>query len=207
MQRPSQTNPTGRDYNAGGLSGAQLMELPQYAVVAYVKNGLGRFVEELRREVDPRYGHLPAHMTILPPRLLRTSESAARGILVELCCDQRPFEVSMGDVESFVPRSPVVFIRVAHAGYRMRELHDRLNTGPFLSDEPWPYMPQLTIIKSDEPEHAQAVLAGIRQRWADYQGSRSIFIGELTFVRQTHGPHWDDLAPIQLGSSLASKTR
>ena len=183
------------------------MEPPQYAVVAYVKNELGRFVEELRRQVDPRYGHLPAHITVLPPRRLRTSESEARDTLEELCRDQRPFEIAFGDVESFVPRTPVVFIQVAHAAYRMRELHDRLNTGPFLADEPWPYMPHLTIIKSEAPEHAQEVLAGIRKRWADYAGSRHIRIEELTFVRQTLGPHWDDLAPIQLGSSLASKTR
>jgi hypothetical protein len=26
-------------------------------------------------------------------------------------------------------------------------------------------------------------------------------------VRQTQGPHWEDLAPIQLGTGLASKAR
>jgi 2'-5' RNA ligase len=183
------------------------MEPPQYAVVAYVKNGLGRFVEDLRRQVDPRYGHLPAHITVLPPRSLLGSESEARDTLEELCRDQRPFEIAFGDVESFVPRTPVVFIQVVHGAYRMRELHDRLNSGPFLFAEPWPYMPHLTIIKSEEPEHAQEVLAGIRQRWAEYPGTRRIRIEELTFVRQTQGAHWDDLAPILLGGSLAAKTK
>jgi len=181
------------------------MEPPQYAVVAYVKNELGKFVEELRHEVDPGYGHLHAHITVLPPRCLQGSEAQARDTLEELCSDQRPFDIAFGDVESFVPRSPVVFIRVAHAAYKMRELHDRLNTGVFLSEEPWPYMPHLTIIKSEEPEHAQEVLAGIRRRWAAHPGHRRVRIEELTFVRQTHGPHWDDLAPILLGGSLASK--
>ena len=134
------------------------MEPPQYAVVAYVKGGLGRFVEELRRECDPSYGHLPAHITVLPPRLLRGPENEARVTLETLCRNQQPFEIAFGDVESFVPRTPVVFIRVAHAGYKMRELRDRLNTGPFLSEEPWPYMPHLTIIKSEAPERAQFVL-------------------------------------------------
>ncbi len=183
------------------------MEPPQYAVVAYIKNELGRFVEELRRQSDLRYGHLPAHITVLPPRCLLGSESQARDTLEELCRDQHPFEIAFGDVESFVPRTPVVFIRVAHAAYKMRELHDRLNTGPLLSEEPWPYMPHLTIIKSEEPEHAQEVLASIRQRWAEYRGPRRVLIEALTFVRQTEGPHWEDLAPILLGSGLASKTR
>jgi 2'-5' RNA ligase len=178
------------------------MEPPQYAVVAYVKDGLGRFVEELRRAFDPLYGHLPAHITVLPPRCLQVPESEARRTLEALCRDQQRFEIAFGDVESFVPRTPVVFIRLAHAAYKMRELHDRLNTGPLLSDEPWPYMPHLTIIKSEEPERAQVVLPEIRERWAQYQGSRRTLIDELTFVRQTQGLHWEDLAPIQLGSPL-----
>ena len=177
------------------------MELPQYAVVAYVKNALGRFVEELRREVDPIYGHLPAHITVLPPRGLNGSENKARALLEELCRDHPAFEIMLGDVESFVPRSPVVFIRLAHAAYKMRELHDRLNTRLFLSDEPFPYMPHLTIIKSEQPEYAQEVLTRIRQRWAEYQGPRHILIDELTFVRQADSMHWRDLAPVQLGGS------
>ena len=181
------------------------MEPPQYAVVAYVKHELGAFVEALRRQVDPRFGHLPAHITVLPPRCIQGSESQAQSALEELCDDQRPFEITLGDVESFVPRTPVVFIRIAHAAYKMRELHDRLNTGPLLFDEPWPYMPHLTIIKSEEPEHAQEVLAGIRRRWAGYSGSRRIRIEQLTFVRQSDGTHWEDLAPIPLGRSLASR--
>jgi len=183
------------------------MEPPLYAVVAYVRNGLGKFVEELRHEVDPVYAHLPAHITVLPPRCLQGSESAARTTLEDLCHDQQPFEIALGDVESFVPRTPVVFLRVAHAAYKMRELHDRLNTGPLLFDEPWPYMPHVTIIKTDEAEHAQAALPGIRQRWADYQGTRHIAVAELCFVRQTEGSHWEDLALIQLAGRPASKGR
>jgi 2'-5' RNA ligase len=181
------------------------MEPPQYAVVAYVGDTLGLFVEELRREVDPRYGHLHAHITVLPPRPLQGPENEAREALQRLCHDQQPFEIALGDVESFVPRTPVVFIRIAHAAYKMRELHDRLSTGPLLYDEPWPYMPHLTIIKSEQPEHAQEVLATIRQRWADYRGSRQVLIDQLTFVRQTYGPQWEDLAPIQLGSQKKEK--
>ncbi|HYY69705.1 MAG TPA: 2'-5' RNA ligase family protein [Terriglobales bacterium] len=178
------------------------MEPPQYAVVAYIQDILGCFVGELRREFDPSYGHLPAHITVLPPRLLRGPEREARGTLEALCRNQQPFEIAFGDVESFVPRTPVVFIRVAHAAYKMRELHDRLNTGPLLSDEPWPYMPHLTIIKSEAPERAQLVLPEIRQRWTQYHGPRRTLIDELTFVRQTESLQWQDLAPIQLGSSL-----
>lgn len=183
------------------------MEPPQYAVVAYVRNSIGRFVEDLRREVDPPYAHLHAHITVLPPRILNCSENEARATLEALCADQHPFEITLGDVESFVPRSPVVFIRIAHAAYKMRELHDRLNTGPLFGEECWPYMPHLTIIKGEEPERAQRELPLVRERWAQFKGTRRIMIDELTFVRQSEGLHWADLALIQLGRSLAFKSR
>jgi len=41
-----------------------------------------------------------------------------------------PFQVELGDVESFLPITPTVFLRVSQAGYRMRELHDLLNRTP-----------------------------------------------------------------------------
>src|SRR5260370_41662806 len=42
---------------------------PRYALVAYVKSPAGEFVETLRRELHPALPHMPAHLTILPPRL------------------------------------------------------------------------------------------------------------------------------------------
>ena len=179
------------------------MEPPQYAVVAYVKNELGRFVEDLRRQVDPRYGHLPAHITVLPPRSLQGSESQAQDTLGELCRDQHPFEIAFGDVESFVPRTPVVFIRVAHAAYKMRELHDRLNSGPLLFDEPWPYMPHLTIFRMDSVEQAMPALEEARRRWESFSESRRVLIDRVTFVREAGCNSWVDLAPIFLGRRLA----
>ena len=58
---------------------------PQYALVAYVRNELGEFVENLRAELHPEHAHLPAHVSILPPRPLRGSESDAVEHLIQLC--------------------------------------------------------------------------------------------------------------------------
>ena len=104
------------------------MAQPQrYALVAYVKNPIGEFVESLRKELHPELPHLDAHVTLLPPRFLRSDEASAIGTIQRICKDVEPFEVSLGEVETFIPVTPTVFIRVAHAAYRMRELHDRLN--------------------------------------------------------------------------------
>src|ERR1700675_3973837 len=124
-----------------------IMPGSRYALVAYVRNPVGEFVEQLRRELHPELPHLAAHLTILPPRVLHGSELSARETLEEVCSQVEPFTVTLGEVETFCPLTPTVFFRVAHAAYRMRELHDRLNTQALAAQEEWPYMPHLTIVK------------------------------------------------------------
>jgi 2'-5' RNA ligase len=123
------------------------MQSSRYALVAYVKNPVGEFVEQLRRELHPDLPHSDAHLTILPPRPLQGSELSALETLEDVCNHVEPFEITLGDVDTFVPVTPTVFIRVAHAAYRMQELHDRLNTDGLAANEEWPYMPHLTIVK------------------------------------------------------------
>src|SRR5277367_2843789 len=121
------------------------MHQPRYALVAYVKDAVGDFVATLRQELHPDLPHLPAHLTLLPPRHLRGSEISALETLEEICGNVEPFEVVLGEAETFVPVTPTVFIRVEQGASRMREVHDRLNTEALSAVEEWPYMPHLTI--------------------------------------------------------------
>jgi 2'-5' RNA ligase len=176
----------------------------RYALVAYVRNPVGDFVESLRHELHPDLPHLAAHLTILPPRTLRGSELAALETLEEVCGETNPFEVALGEVETFVPVTPTIFIRVAHAAYRMRELHDRLNIDGLRANEEWPYMPHLTIVKMAAEAQAEAAYITARDRWAEFQGSRTISVQELTFVREQEPNQWVDLAGLPLGRRLVS---
>jgi 2'-5' RNA ligase len=171
----------------------------QYALVAYVKNALGEFVEDIRRELHPAHAHLPTHLTVLPPRPLHGSEEDALAMLRQMTAPIAPFKVELGEVESFLPITPTVFIRVSHAGYRMRELHDLLNRDGLAYTETLPYMPHVTVAKLDSNEHAAEVLRISKSRWNEYAGSHSISVDRLTFVRG--GDHtWTDLADIVLSA-------
>jgi len=181
------------------------MENPRYALVAYVQNAVGEFVENLRQELHPDLPHLPSHVTILPPRRLQGSEISALETLEDVCGQVEPFEIVLGDAETFVPVTPTVFIRVAHAAYRLRELHDRLNTRALHAAEEWPYMPHLTIVKVSTEEQAQNAYITARDRWAQFRGNRQILIQELTFVREQDGNRWIDLAGVPLGRSLVNR--
>jgi 2'-5' RNA ligase len=177
---------------------------PLYALVAYVRNPVGEFAEKLRRDLNPEHPDLAAHLTILPPRYLLGTEPEALEAIEDVCRKVDPFEVTLGDVESFMPVTPTIFIRVAQKAYRLRELHDHMNTGPLFTQEQWPYMPHLTILKMSETDGAATALDIARQRWSEYTGSKSILVDQLTFVRGGRDLYeWDDLAPIPLGKSLA----
>jgi 2'-5' RNA ligase len=180
------------------------MQNPRYALVAYVKSPVGEFVENLRRELHHDLPRLAAHLTILPPRRLHGTETSALQILERICGQAEPFEIHLGEVETFIPVTPTVYIRVAHAAARMQELHDQLNTQALACREEWPYIPHLTIVKMAAEAPAQQAFTIASERWARYAGTRRILLEQLTFVREEAPECWVDLAPVPLGRTLVS---
>jgi 2'-5' RNA ligase len=176
----------------------------RYALVAYIKSPVGEFVENLRRELHPDLPHLAAHLTLLPPRLLQGTESAALQMLGRICGQAEPFEVTLGDMQTFVPTTPTVYIRVAYGAARLQELHDQLNKQTLAFTEEWPYIPHLTIVKMATEQAAEQALRIAGQHWRQYPGSRRILLDQLTFVREDASNCWVDLAPVPLGGSLVS---
>jgi 2'-5' RNA ligase len=187
----------GKALRRGGRYNVTFMPGLVYAVVAYVRSPVGIFVEELRRELHPAHTHADAHLTVLPPRPLRGTEQQALEVLREVCQKVAAFEITMGEVESFVPITSTIFLRMARGAYRMRELHDLLNQGALAYEEPWPYMPHLTIAKTDTVEEAQKVEAIARQRWKANSGTRTVRIDTITFVKG-NGDRWLDLEAVPL---------
>ena len=168
-----------------------------YAVIAYVRSPVGIFVEELRRELHPAHTHADAHLTILPPRPLCGPEQQAVRLLAEAAQSVPRFEVTLGEVATFAPVTPTVFLRVVRGAYRMRELRERLNRDALCFVEPWRYMPHLTVAKMDTIDQARKVLDIARQRWQAYTGPRSVTIDSLTFVKGS-GERWVNVAELQL---------
>lgn len=182
------------------------MEKPRYALVAYVNSPAGEFVENLRRELHPDLPQIAAHLTILPPRLLRGNESSALELLQRVCGQEEPFSVTLGCVETFMPMTPTVFIGIETDGPRMCALHEKLNVEMLKFQEEWPYIPHLTIAKMSAEQPARAAFETASQRWDRYQGNRRILLERLTFVREESPNCWVDLAPIVLGGSLVSRS-
>ena len=109
----------------------------------------------------------------------------------------------MGEVKTFLPTTPTVFIEVRRSAQRMRELHDQLCVRSLNCPEEWPYVPHMTILKTEQDEQARQALGVAHERWEQFQSSRTIRVEELMFVRETDGV-WQDVARVPLGRSLLS---
>jgi 2'-5' RNA ligase len=127
------------------------------------------------------------------------SEHQAQEMLRRRCSSVEPFEIEFGEVESFIPTTPTVFIRVAHKGYRMRELHDTLNAEGLEYAEPLVYMPHLTIAKLTTMERAREVFDLASERWHNFKGSRRTRIDTVTFVRG-RDCQWTDIEELSLAA-------
>jgi len=182
------------------------MSKTRYSLVAYVDEPVGEFVAQIRRQVHPDLPHLPAHLTVLPPRILPGSDGAALETLEEVCAHVEPFEVMLGEVETFIPVTPTVFIRVACAR-PMLDLHKQLQAMRTLGgQEEWPYLPHMTIVKMTTEAQAQEAYVLARRRWTDFECCRSVLVKELSFVREQPDKSWVDVADVVLGRhSVTSK--
>lgn len=181
------------------------MQNPRYALVAYIEGPLGEFVENLRRELHPDFQQFAAHVTLLPPRRLQGTEASALQTMEKICSQAEPFEIGLGNVETFIPATPTVYIRVAHASGRMCELHQQLNIEALACREEWPYVPHMTIVKMAGEQSAQSACNIATERWTDFAGSRSVRLERLTFVREDEPNFWVDLAPVFLGGRLVAR--
>jgi 2'-5' RNA ligase len=177
----------------------------QYALVAYLRPPLAAFIESLRRSLHPELPYLAAHLTILPPRNLNVSEEDARRSVAEVCREWEAFEVALGEVDTFVPVTPTVFVQVAQGAEAMRALHDRLDAAVLQCHEQWPYVPHLTVAKMATETQVQQAFALAQAQWATYPGPRHVLIEHLTFVGEGQdGQPWVDLAPIPLARPMTA---
>lgn len=182
------------------------MQVERYGLVAYVRNSLGQFVESLRRDLHPSLPQFTAHLTVLPPRFLQGTESAAVRKLEALCSDSDAFEVQLDGVASFCPLTPTVFVQVVRGAEHMQALHRKLNQAELASEENWEYTPHLTIVKMAAIDEALEALPVAQNRWREYGGPRRVLIDELAFVREIdrESNSWTDVAPIRLGRRVAA---
>ena len=132
----------------------------QFALVSYIADPLGLFLDRLRLEMVP--GCKPhAHVTILPPRPVSGQASVAAEELERRLNGFSAFEVGLGDIAVF-PASHVIFLSIEKGATELREMYATLNRGNVAFEEPFPYHPHITLAQKFDPAQVN-----------DYCGSKS----------------------------------
>ncbi len=170
--------------------------LGQFALVSYLPDPLGPFLDRLRLELDP--GCRPhAHVTILPPRPYAHEIRTATEHLTEEGKLFPPFEIQLGDIEIF-PVSNVVYVGLAQGEREVRKLHGILDSGELRYHCPFEFHPHITIAQDIPVGDVQEIAWLAREKWAAYRGPRSFLVDSLSFVQNVAPALWLDLARIPL---------
>lgn len=170
------------------------MPTASYAVVAYLTGDLGKFVGGFRSAVSPQHTHLRPHITALSPRKLEVRDADAIKAF-----EKKNFQsiaVELGDVCTFRPLSPTIYLDLRRGQHEIWDLNRQLGAAPFAGKPDWPFAPHITLAKLDDFKDIARVFQHARDRWRDYQGARGFNVGELTLVREDKKNHWTDLASI-----------
>ncbi len=179
---------------ASGRNGAECIN--SFALVAYIPDPLGQFLDDLRRELVPDC--VPrAHVTLLPPRPLVVEIDEAWQYLDSSLKAFPSFEVRCGQVQKFQSTS-VIYIGLDLGRDELEAMHTVLNQGPTEFQEPFQYHPHITLAQDLAPERVKDVYNLAIRRWVEYNSNRSFVVDGVTFVQGTNCNQWIDLAHFTL---------
>jgi len=169
-----------------------------YALVIYIPDPLGRFLDDLRRELVPHYNP-HAHVSVLPPRQIATDWSTASAQVRALTEGWAPFDVELTGLQVF-PVTDVLYLELGRGASELCRMHSAMNEGPLAFDEPFEYHPHITL--AQEVPHAEVgeMYERAVSRWKSYQDSRTFRAERAVFVQNTVDGCWVDLADYALGS-------
>lgn len=173
-----------------------VLGLKQFALVSYIPDPLGGFLDRLRLELVPSCSP-HAHVTVLPPRPIATDPVFAARELSSFARSFEAFDVELGEVEVF-PVSQVIYVGVRRGEKQLREMYHALNRGSVAYREQFPYHPHITLAQNFEIRDVERLVKIATQRWAEYCETRSFHVQHLDFVKNIYGSHWTDLASIEL---------
>lgn len=181
----------------GGRQG-KLQSPNVFALVIYVPDPLGQFLDDLRLELVPKCNP-HAHVSVLPPRSLTVSWQVASEHAKALAEGWAPFDVELTDIQVF-SKTDVIYIEVGAGTEELRGMHSAMNTGVLAFDEPFSYYPHITLAQDIAHGSVEQKTERARRRWREYAGPRVFRAERAVFVQNHRDDCWIDLAGYSLGT-------
>lgn len=169
-----------------------------FALVIYVPDPLGRFLDDLRRELVP-HDNPHAHVSVLPPRPLRVDWTVASNQVRLLTDAWSPFDIELTDIDTF-PVTDVVYLELGAGTSELRRMHAAMNRSVLDFVEPFDYHPHLTLAQEISHDAVARLRETAVRRWREYQGPRRFRAERAVLVQNTLHHRWIDLAEYALGT-------
>jgi 2'-5' RNA ligase len=175
-------------------------DVNSFALVSYLSDPLAGFLNRLRCDLVPQC-LAKAHVTVLPPRPLRSSPEEAWQELQQRLHDFQPFRVELGEIAIF-PGFQAVYLSIETGCQELERMHTALNTGRLAYEEPFQYYPHLTLAQELAPQELAEAMELAAARWREFHHPRRFTVEKLTFVQNTVENRWTDLAAVDLASHV-----
>ncbi len=169
-----------------------------FALVIYIPDPLGRFLDDLRKELVPYY-EPHAHVSVLPPRPLTVDWRVASEQVRRLTETWSPFEIELSNIDVF-PVTDVIYIELGAGAAELRRMHAAMDCRALEFCEPYAYHPHVTLAQEIPHQRVGELLDLARRRWREYAGKRSFRAERAVFVQNTLHNCWIDLAEYSLGA-------
>ncbi len=169
-----------------------------FALVIYIADPLGQFLDGLRRELAPN-SNPHAHVSILPPRPVSVDWREAAEQARSMAESWTPFDVELTEIARF-KATDVIYAEVGKGSAELEKMHDTVNAGLLDFREPFPYHPHVTLAQEIPEIQVTQVHDLARKRWREYRGERTFRAERMAFVQNTVRNCWIDLAEYSLGA-------
>ncbi len=133
------------------------MSRHRLGVVVLLPRAIANEIDGLRRAlgVSP-IDRVPPHITLVPPiNVVAEDVEEALALTRRVASEQATrLHVTIGPVTTFLPITPVLYLRVSGAGVEViHRLRDELDMGPFAQEQSHPFVPHVTL--SDDATDAE----------------------------------------------------
>jgi 2'-5' RNA ligase/N-acetylglutamate synthase-like GNAT family acetyltransferase len=126
----------------------------RFAVALVIPPPVAAEIDGLRRALGVDTGYIPPHITLVPPVNVNESDVPdALAVLRESATvTASPLQLTIGPLDTFLPRTPVLFLSVSGELDRLDDLHRTCNRGPLHREERRAYVPHVTLTRRLAPD-------------------------------------------------------
>ena len=161
-----------------------------FAVVYYVPQPLGSILGELAGNIST-YHRPQAHITLLPPRLLRMTLEGAVERVRSAVRGFGSFEVELTGVQQFTETN-VLYLGIGEGLERLNLLHEKLNAGGLEDKEEFEFLPHLTLSGPIGASDIERRRKHAESFWNSVTCSRKFIVDEAVFLcmSKTESTEW-----------------